>query len=403
MLIYIFTDYYPSNVKPYFDTQFEQFVKDGHQIRIFANSSQGDELEDKVRVLGLDKMTSHTPSTIKTILPFWGAISGALIKNPFQRISGIFRIITKTASIKQNFLYCMRAMMLPLEKPDLCLVHNLRSAVQFPFLRNIYQTVPVAFYYHGGEVAGVATINNVEAKRAFHSADNVFTNTESSKEHAIGRGCDVDKITVCPVGFNLSEFVADENREYKKDGILHLLTIGRMSKEKGHIYALKAMAGLLGEGATNFQYNIIGGGPLRDELKAFVDKNGLTNHVHFLGHVTRERLYQEIKSSDVHILPSIIVGTWQENQACVVQEAMLFQTLVIVSTAGGVPESTAPIMHQFNVEPENPKMIMKSLKKLLATSQEDMQQMGKECRRFSNAHYNIEALNAKILSTCGLP
>jgi colanic acid/amylovoran biosynthesis glycosyltransferase len=400
MLIYIFTEHYPSLYKPYFDTQFEQFLKDRHTLRIFSAARQGDELASKVESLGLHKVTSHTPSTLRTVFRFFPAIMGNLLRNPVKRTKSALRIYSGSASLKHNFLCLMRMLTLPLKNPDLCLVHNLAAAVRFTFLRNMYPSIPAAFYYHGGEVAGMATITQEVSKRAFNAADYVFTNTASSRDHAISRGCRPDKITVSPVGFNLDEFVAEKNKTYKRDGILHLLTIGRMSIEKGHIFALKAINELVSSGFTNMHYKLIGDGPLFDELKGYVLQHGLNEYVKFLGHVPRDALYAELKNTDVHLLPSIIAGTWQENQACVVQEAMLFKSLVINSTAGGVPESTSPVMQQFNVEPGNEKMIVESVKRIFSTRDNDLVEMGNQNRLFAMDKYDIVKLNKQILSTC---
>ena len=129
---------------------------------------------------------------------------------------------------------------------------------------------------------------------------------------------------------------------------------------------------------------------------------GLLNkeYVEFIGHVSRNTLYAELKNADVHLLPSIVLGTWQENQACVVQEAMFFKTLVINSTAGGVPESTAPIMRQYCVEPENVQVIIDNILKLLATRDDELREMGEQCRAFALEKYNIETLNQQMLSVC---
>lgn len=400
MLIYVFTEIYPSLYKPYFDTQFEQFLKDGHSLRIFSLRAQGVDYGDKVKELGLERLTKHTPGTMRTIPMFLSTVLVNLARNPLRRINVVYRMRDNDLSLKQYLMQVMRMMVLPFDQPDLCLVHNLTSAVQFSFLRQMYRTCPAAFYYHGGEVAGFPEIGRKDSIRGFAAADYVFTNTESSKSHAIGRGCDAEKIAVCPVGFNLSEFDADEHKEYRRGNVLRILTIGRMSEEKGHIFALRAINDLIAAGFTNVHYKLIGDGPLFDELKSYVLQHGIQEYVQFLGHVSRDALYEELKNADLHLLPSIVLGTWQENQACVVQEAMLFKTLVINSTAGGVPESTAPIMRQYCVTPEDHQMIVESIKKILSAPQEELREMGEQCRVFALERYNIEKLNRKMLSVC---
>ena len=54
MLIYAFLEHYPSPYKPYFDSQFEQFLRDGHELRNFAFEISPGPIPDKVRALGAD-------------------------------------------------------------------------------------------------------------------------------------------------------------------------------------------------------------------------------------------------------------------------------------------------------------------------------------------------------------
>ncbi len=398
MLIYIFTEFYPSPYKPYFDTQFEQFIKDGHKLKIYSAAEQGDQLEAKVIDLNLCQMISHFPATLRAIPMYIPRVIKNVISNPISRSKAIFLCMKDTCAIKRRFMNAMRMLVLPLEKPDLCLVHNLVTAIQFPFLRDLYRNSPVAFYYHGGEVAGVPQIKLDDARKAFSTVDYVFTNSANSKNHAINRGCRSDKINICPVGFNLEEFSIEGDKSYKKDGVLQLLTIGRMSEEKGHIYAIKAIKKLVDDGLTNIHYKLIGGGPLLSDLREYVSEQCLNDYITFLGYLPRDELNMHLKDADAHILPSIVLGSWQENQACVVQEAMLFNLMVINSTAGGVPESTSPSMQQFNIEPGNVSVISEKIKKLLDMENDQMIKIANAGRQFVIDNYDIRKLNNKLIS-----
>ncbi len=398
MLIYIFTEFYPSPYKPYFDTQFAQFIEDGHEIKIFSADSQSGELESKVIKYKLNDKTHHLPTDLSSTPSYFLKILRMLLSNPVEKIMAVMRCFSSKDSIKQNYMNIIRVLVLPVEGPDLCFVHNLTTAIHLNFLRSLYVGTPIAFYYHGGEVVGVPQIDYKISKIAFKNVDYVFTNSKSSKSHAINRGCQSNKITVCPVGFDIEEFKAEDKRLYKIDGVLKLLTIGRMSKEKGHIYALKAVKILIEQGVTNINYKLIGGGPLFSDLKKYVIENELSNYVEFMGHLSRDDLYAQLKGADVHILPSIIVGSWQENQACVVQEAMLFKTLVINSTSGGVPESTSPAMQEFNVEPGKPDIIADQIKKIMAMNNIQMSELANSSRQFVIENYDIKNINKNILS-----
>lgn len=398
MIIYAFLEHYPSPYKPYFDTQFEQFLRDGHTLRIFAFGQWSGPIAAKVGALGLDRATSYLPSTLHTLPRFLGAAVRGAARNPLSRLRGCARAYTRAVPVKLNVSAAVRSALLPVEAPDLCLVHNLITQGHVGFLRRLYPGVPVALYYHGGEVPGVPMLSNDDAARAFAYADIVFTNTENSKAHAIDRGCPAERVVVSPVGFNLDDFKPPADRPYRRNGYLNLVSIGRLSEEKGIRYALEGMARLREAGVHDVRYRIVGDGPLGAEHRAFTTQHGLDDAVTFLGAVPFQQLHEELAFADALLLPSLVVGTWQENQACVVQEAMLMRSLVAGSTAGGVPESTAPELRQFSFVPAERDHLAMAVARLRGLSVEHLRALGNAGYRFARSHYNIVTLNAQLLA-----
>ena len=52
-----------------------------------------------------------------------------------------------------------------------------------------------------------------------------------------------------------------------------------MSREKGFIYALEAVATLVAEGATYIRYGLVGGGPEKAAIESFIAAHGLEPYV----------------------------------------------------------------------------------------------------------------------------
>src|SRR5690606_38789124 len=113
-----------------------------------------------------------------------------------------------------------------------------------------------------------------EARRAFESTDIVFSNTDYSIEDAIARGAPRERICKVPVGFKLSDFPDVPTRFYGSEGKLHLVSVGRLSAEKGFDVALRALAELR-KIRDDFDYTIIGDGPERGRLEALTAELGL--------------------------------------------------------------------------------------------------------------------------------
>ena len=289
---------------------------------------------------------------------------------------------------------------LPVSSPDLCLVHNLLTMRSLTFLPSLYPGVPVALYYHGGELPGMSIISNANAAAAFDAADVVFTNTENSRCQAISRGCPPQKIFINPVGFNISEFKPPKQRQYFRHRQLRLLSVGRFSEEKGLIHALNGLIQLKNQGITQWQYRLVGNGPQEKELKDFVKNNDITDKVQFLGVLPRKEVLLELEQADALLLPSVSIGVCQETQACVVQEAMLMKTLVITTRTGGVPESIAPQMQRFSVPAQDSFAIAECIKELMSLDQSQWQILGEACRDYAVTNYDISRLSKKLLERC---
>lgn len=86
-----------------------------------------------------------------------------------------------------------------------------------------------------------------------------------------------------------------------------IVTVGRLDEQKGHVYLLEAVARLVHDGGRrNVRLDILGQGPLEDELKSLVRSRNLENHVRFLGFQTNP--FAVIARCHLFCLPSIYEG-----------------------------------------------------------------------------------------------
>jgi len=398
VLIYVITEHYPSLFKPYFDTQFEQFAREGHEVRVFAFAPGEQLLGTATDTLArIHRETRFLPAGRASLPRFSPLIAAHLLASPVRRLAAVRRARRAAPPRVANLTDFARLAAMPVAAPDLVLVHNLLAARWVRFLRDLYPDTPVAFYYHGGELPGVPEVPASEAAHAFAAADIVFTNTEKSRHHAVTRGCPPEKVVVSPVGFNLEEFPRPHGRGYRRGGRLNLLSIGRLSPEKGFNYAIEAARQLVSQGFRDFHYKIVGGGALEEALRRQVETAQLEAFVELSGPAPRADVVRATYEADVLILPSIVVGTWEENQACVVQEAMLAQCLVIATKTGGVPESLAPELRPFLVPEGDAPAIAAAVLELHRRAPAELARLGEAGRRFAEDRYDIRKQNGQIL------
>lgn len=358
-------------------------------------------LNERVIRYDLANRTRYVPSSLTESAKVVPTITSRLLRRPISTLRRARAIRRDDRSVRKHVGHVARALSVSEETPDLCLIHGLGSALFFPWLRSIYPGVPIAMYYHGGEVPTVERWESTAVADAFDNVDIVFTNTPSSKQTAVARGCPSDKIVILPVGFVLKDFQPNRDRVYRQDGTLRLLSAGRMSEEKGFIYVLRALKQLVERGYKDITYSLTGQGYLRPELEAYVSENNLRPYVQFLGTLSTEGVLDAMATCDALILPSIRVNDWVENQACAVQEAMLMKALVITSQTGGVPDSIPDVMQPFSVPPGDASSLAEAIAKVHALAPDELRRLGELNRQFVMDGYDIRELNKRMIELAG--
>ncbi|OQX81545.1 MAG: hypothetical protein B6D61_00535 [Bacteroidetes bacterium 4484_249] len=86
-------------------------------------------------------------------------------------------------------------------------------------------------------------------------------------------------------------------------GKKQIVTVGRLSREKGHILLLKAFATLK---HPDWTLHIVGDGPEREKLEQKTESLGLNNRVSFYGH--KKEFSHILAASDIFVLPSYYEG-----------------------------------------------------------------------------------------------
>jgi colanic acid/amylovoran biosynthesis glycosyltransferase len=395
MRVYLFIEHYPNPYKPWIDTQLVQLIRAGHEVRIFAEASFTSTIHDEVRAYDLHAKTSYYPATLRALqrdaLP---AVKRG-VADPIRQFRRAQAAAGHGSSPKRQLLDATRALLLPIEAPDLCYVHNLVTASRLTFLKRLYPQTRICMYFHGGEVGGQPTVHG--ESDIFAGVDAVITSTRFAAAQAVERGCAADKIAIVPLGFPLGGYAMSPQRSYRPDGKVRFVSVGRMSPEKGVLVALKAVKGLVESDAPPFVYKLVGSGIQLAELRQFVADEHLDGVVRFLGEKTRQQVAEELERSDVFVLPSIVTDVWAETQATVVQEALLMGCLTITTLAGGVPESNAEAMQQFAVPPSDVNSLQAVMRRVAGLDSAAMASLGRAGRQFAVERYDIVPLMERIL------
>lgn len=143
-----------------------------------------------------------------------------------------------------------------------------------------------------------------------------------------------------------------------KNGHL-LLTVGRLTVQKGHAYLLEAMPVVLAE-HPDMVLALAGDGVLRDSLVAKAKALGIEDSVRFLG--VRSDIPALLQTADVYLMPSL-----SEGLPMALLEAMSLAVPVVVSDLRGMTDVIVDEKHGLIVEPEDVAGLTFALNRMLGS------------------------------------
>jgi glycosyltransferase involved in cell wall biosynthesis len=137
-------------------------------------------------------------------------------------------------------------------------------------------------------------IYNIVRSLLNRRVDGIIAQTERAKKELLPRhNCE---IIVIP---NSVRDILNYNID-KKDVVL---SVGRLSEEKGHRYLIKAFAKA---NLKNWELQLVGDGPQRDNLEQLSEDLGIRDSITFLGFQKEVDFYMQ--QAQIFVLPSLIEG-----------------------------------------------------------------------------------------------
>jgi len=159
---------------------------------------------------------------------------------------------------------------------------------------------------------------------------------EKAKQCLLKEGIPQNKITVIPLGVDISRFKPQK----KNDGTFTILFVGRLVEEKGLMDLYAAFREIRKQNIA-VKLKIVGQGHLEKRLRDLIQKDGLADSVS----IERKR-YQEMPSvyqeANMFCVPSKKSGTWEEQYGMVFIEAMASGLPIVSYNTGAIAEIVGP-------------------------------------------------------------
>ena len=194
---------------------------------------------------------------------------------------------------------------------------------------------PLLVSFHGYDLNGYEFATEGRYKTLFARSEIIFANSEFGRQRLLSLGAPRDKVLVGRMSVDLDKFHG--NRGTSDAATLTLLSVSRLSREKGLIFGLMAFRRFLEATSAKAVYYIIGSGPEASNLKTYVRESGLRGRVEFLGAQSSDKVVEYMSKADIFLFPSIQLETGEvDTQGLVLQEAQAMRIPVIASDVGGV-------------------------------------------------------------------
>jgi glycosyltransferase involved in cell wall biosynthesis len=222
-------------------------------------------------------------------------------------------------------------------RPDIIQTHNNKSHLLIKALPEVRAGRLWFAFQHGYAYPDFKQrLYNQVDRLTLHSADRVVSVCQAFAPKLVAYGVRPDRIRILHNAAVPLAAVAEPQRAALRErlgiaaGEAVVLSIGRLSKEKGHADLLRALARLRSL-AREWKLVLVGIGPERRPLERLARSLGLSERVVFAGF--HAEIAQFFAIAEVFALPS-----HSEGSSNVLLEAMMAQLPVAATRAGGNPE-----------------------------------------------------------------
>lgn len=179
-----------------------------------------------------------------------------------------------------------------------------------------------------------AYIANRFIKRFSGRCDAVFTPTQTAKDFLTDLGVKTP-MDILPTGIEIGRGERDQalRESLAPGGGVLLCTVSRLAKEKNIFFLLEGIRYIKEHTALPFRCVVVGDGPERGEIEAFIRSSCLEDTVTLVGSVPPEEVARYYRASDLFVYSSR-----SETQGMVLLEAMAGQCPVVAVSSGGVDD-----------------------------------------------------------------
>ena len=216
------------------------------------------------------------------------------------------------------------------ESFDTCIIYS--DVTAETAIRGIHAKHFLMYYHHG------AMRHVYHDQVAYKKCDKIISVSEKQAEEmrkfvpdAAGKIITIHNLT--DIEGIQSKAAADTTEVFDKTRF-NIVTVGRVSYEKGMDIAVQACAKLVEQGAVNICWWIVGDGPAMPEIRTAIAEMNMDPYIRLVG--MKDNPYPYVRQADLYVQPSRF-----ESFGLTMLEAMILGKTVIATMTAGAKEILA--------------------------------------------------------------
>lgn len=256
--------------------------------------------------------------------------------------------------------------------------------------------IPYTIAVHANDIFVKARGRLFAAKIA--RAQAIVANNEHNRQYLLARfGDDLkDKIPCIYNGLDLSQFEFRWPRSGDAAPPL-ILAVGRLVPKKGFDDLISAVQ-MLRDRGRSFRLEIIGAGPLKEQIQRQIQILQLDDRVHLLGAQAQAAVLSAYDRASLFVLPCVITGNGdRDGIPNVLFEAMASGTPVISTTVSAIPELVHSGDNGLLVAPGNPASLADAIDKLLVNP-ELRDRLAHAARKTIETRFTLERTSRELFN-----
>lgn len=393
---------FPAFTETFILSQIIGLVEQGHRVDIWANRAGSPDLvHEEVKAYNLDRRTRYfrKPETTKFSrrLSLLGNVLACLVRSPWRTGRVLAEMMRQPGGFSYPYFY--EAVPFLMNRYDVIHCHfGMRGAIglrarQFGLCRRLVVT------FYGYDISGYVKEMGPDVYRdLFDQADRLLVLSRYMKDTLLRLGAPESKVVIHHLGVSPDDFPFRKRQPAPGEPV-RLLTVARLTEKKGLEYSIRAVAAVLQRRPSlQVEYQIVGDGPLKQELEILIRDLGLSNTVCLCGPKLQQEVRRDMSRADLFILASVTGQSGdQEGTPTALIEAICSGLPVLSTWHAGIPEVIVDNESGFLVPERDSEALAEKLIELL-DHPDRWEEMGCRGRRHFDEQFDIHMLNRKLES-----